>query len=210
MAVAKRAPRTQGAKQKQLDYMKGLNALPVSLSFMGGMALGRFAVTKLSKSKTVKGLMGADTKGLIVPLLVTGTGLMAPQFFGFKDKLAIAACHGVAGAGADVTIQKLTGKSLIKTVSGLMGLDGDDFSEAIPENTMQAVSSVQTRFAQQLPEADIDIEAAIEKELNAQPVNGMVDNLIYSDDLGDAEFDPEIDGVDDIEDVDIFAGDMPK
>lgn len=211
MAVAKRAPRSQGAKKKQLDYMKGLNALPVSLSFMGGMAIGRFAINKLSKSKAVSGLMGAETKDVVVPLIVTGVGLMGPQLFSVKDKLAIAVCHGVAGGGADVTIQKLTGKSLVKTVSGMMGL-GDTDDDEVPENTMQIAAIAPSN--QELPEADIDVEKAINAEIekDQESVKGLTDNVVInSDDLGDVDDDfdeTEIEGVDDEENP--YAGDFPQ
>ncbi len=210
--AAQRKPAASASQKKQLDFMMASKQLKVPAAFLVGFGLGHTFMNFLNKNKTVKGLLGTDNKKYIVPLATTFTGLLLPQVFDMKKQpLMQYASWGFAGAGFNETVKVSTGKSVTdhvtKQMSGVMGVMGlgeveDDMPEEIPADAMQAIEAAP---ANALPAADLDIEAEIEKKLAdvdkeepatveaAAPVEGVYDNIIDSEDLGDLDDDDDED-----------------
>lgn len=203
MAVAKRTRRS--ATTTKVDFMKGVNNIGTPVALGLGVATGKWAINKLSNSKAVSGLLGTDNiKRFAVPAGVGVLGLLTPQFT--KNKMAHMGGYGVATAGVEQLIENFTGKSLMGGISSLLGDAGAP--APIPVTAIER--------ARYLPAADIDVNAELEKPY--APVEGTTDNLIYSDNIGEAdEYDAEI-GSTEFEEVgnfeneedDPFSGDMPQ
>jgi hypothetical protein len=196
MAVAKRT-RTN-AKKTQVDFMKGVNNIGTPVALGCGMVAGKWAIKKLSNSKTVSGLLGTDNvKKYLIPGGVAMAGLITPQFS--KNKMVQMVGYGVATAGVENVVETFTGKTLMGGLADLLG--GNDDTNQIPLNTMARV-----RSAQALPSADLELEAELSKPY-AQ-VQGPTDNLIYSDTIGEADEYDEEGGT--IDQDDPFSGDIPQ
>lgn len=201
MAVAKRT-RTNANKTK-VDFMKGVNNIGTPVALGLGVATGKWAISKLSNSKAVSGLLGTDNvKRYAIPAGVGIIGLVTPQFS--KNKMVHMGGYGVATAGVEQLIENFTGKSLMGGLSSLLGETG--MPAPIPSTAIER--------AKYLPAADIDVEAELDKPY--APVEGTTDNLIYSDSIGDlddyeigsAAFNHEEGNYED-EEHDPFSGDMP-
>lgn len=220
MAISKTSNKstTQGTK---VDFMKGVNNLGMPLAAVTGFAIGKIALKKLDKTPAVNGLMGPDMKGLIIPAAVTLGGVIAGTQFFKKNQLISLGMIGIAGAGVEAGIKKLTGKTMLAGLEGLMGT---------PESNDEEIT-IPPHF-QQLPAADVDVENAIQRAINGasdfsmsdEPVGSAADFSMSDEPMGKVnpqasypyhEVDElEVSGNSDTEsekiseDADLFAGDM--
>lgn len=212
MAVRK-TKNTPSPKDTKIDFMKAVNNIGQPLAILVGFAVGKVAINKLEKSQAVDGLMGPDFKGYIIPGVVTGGGLIGMQLT--KNPYIKMGLASFAGAGVAAGVKRMSGKDMM---AGLEGSEGDK------PNQLPA-------YTQQLPSADIDIEAEIQNAVDGvedfsmsdDPMAGVEDYSMSDDPIGktseqtypEDDYDGYVAGdIDRIEpekineDADLFAGDM--
>jgi len=213
MAVKRTTSSSSGTK---IDFMKATNNIGKPIAAVAGFAVGKYALNKLEKSATVKGLLGSDMKSYLVPAAVTMGGLVGQQFT--KNEYIKMGLYGLAGAGVEATIKKATGKTLLQGLTGLMG------EEDIIDVDYEDVSGLQALnpMTQALPAADIDIEREIEASvagaasdfsMSDDPIGDAATDYAMSDEpIGNSDDDEPVGKIREIDpdsmDVDVFAGDM--
>lgn len=191
-------------KNKQ-SHSKATNNIGKPIATVAGFAVGKYALKKLQKNQTVKGLMGTEMKDYLVPVAVTMGGLIGTQFT--KNEYIKLGLVGAAGAGVEAAIKKATGKTILQ---GLEGVMGDEETEEMPLLEFSPMT-------QTLPAADLDIEKEIDDS-----VSGVEEDYAMSDEpVGTTHLEIEddeeeevasvgaIESIDpDSMDYDIFSGDM--
>ncbi len=192
------------AKEQKIDFMKAAGDIGKPAVAIVGFAVGKYALKKLGKSQAVSGLMGTDMKDLVIPGVVALGGLVGTQFT--RNPYVRLGLIGVAGAGVESAIRKLTGKTILSGLEGLMGEEVEDAEYY----EMAALPPVDT---QTLPAADIDIEreiqasmsgAAADFSISDEPIGNAAEDFSMSDEPVGNTVDADYELVD----TDPFAGDM--
>ena len=216
MAIKKTSTRTPTSGATKIDFMKAADNIGKPIATVAGFAVGKLALKKLEKSKTISGLLGAEMHGYLVPIAVTMGGLIGTQLT--KNQYIQMGLVGAAGAGVEAIIKKTTGKTILQ---GLEGIMGDE--ESYDETELMALNPA----TQTLPAADIDIEreiqasvsgAAFDYAMSDEPVGSTASDYAMSDEpVGTTDYSEENDDeavgkITDIDpdsmDYDIFSGDM--
>ncbi len=204
MAIRKRRSTSSTRTSSQIDFMKAAGDIGKPLAAVAGFAVGKLALKKLSKNQAVKGLMGVEVKELFIPAIVGLGGLVGTQFTN-NPHLRLGLI-GVAGAGVEDAIKKLTGKTML---SGLEGLMGDEETE---ETDYYEIASLPDA-TQSLPAADIDIEQEIQASMSGaaedfsmsdEPIGNTAEDFSMSDEPIGKTIEAEYE----VLDTDPFAGDM--
>jgi hypothetical protein len=197
MAVKQTTTR-RTAKGTKIDFMKAVNNVGQPMAAVGGFALGKIALKKLSGSGAVSGLMGTETKEYVLPAAVALGGLVGTQFT--KNPYVTTGLIGVSGAGLEAIVKKATGKTVLSGLEGLMGEGSEQM--AIPGHHVE------------IPAADLDIEEAVREAAAYQgaPVEGAGD-LSLSDEpvSGASDFslsDEPVGSIPEYEEAGLFEGDM--
>jgi len=168
MAIQRRtkrtAPRRSRSTGTKIDFMKAAGHIGFSAAAIAGVAVGNLVVKKLSKSNTVSGLVGLELKEYIAPASVTVLSLIGIQFT--NNPYMKTGLTASAGAGLGIAIEKLTGKSLTKSISGLFGDDGHEYLALDPAIT------------QTLPAVDLDIEQEVQRSISGVEDFSMSDEPI--------------------------------
>ena len=207
-------------QKTKIDFMKAVNNVGKPVATVAGFALGKYALKKLSKNHTVKGLMGTEMKDYVVPAAVTMGGLIGTQFT--KNQYFQLGLVGAAGAGIEEIVKKSTGKTILQGLEGIVGdVDEEDAAELMALNPV----------TQSLPAADIDIEKEIQQyvsgaapvnisdepvgttaddySMSDEPVGTTADDYSMSDEpVGSTESGKKSVTEPDSMDYDIFSGDM--
>ena len=198
MAVSK-------SNESKIDFMKAAGDIGQPLAAVAGFAVGKYALKRLSKSEAVKGLMGTDMKDLFIPAVVGLGGLVGTQFT--KNPYLRLGLIGIAGAGVESAITKLTGKTILSGLEGLMG-------EEIEDIEYYDIAALPPSATQTLPAADIDIEREIEASMSGAEDFSMSDepmgNTAEDFSMSDEPMGKTIDADYEVMDADPFAGDMLK
>ncbi|BDD00730.1 hypothetical protein [Persicobacter psychrovividus] len=189
--------------KQQIDFMKAAEDVGKPLSLVIGLVGGKYLLKSLNKSTTVKGLAGTDFKEMLVPGIVTIGGLVGTQMA--SNEYLKLGLLGVSGAGMEEGYKKMTGKSLLQGLEGILGEVEEDEPITIPLNANPGA----------LPAANLDIEAIMESDaMRALPTGQSGTPSYHYDD----ETDEYVSGVGasnlpdgvvpDATDMDVFAGDM--
>ncbi len=183
--------------------MKAAEDVGKPLSLVIGLVGGKYLIKTLNNTSTVKGLGQADIKEMLVPGIVTIGGLVGTQMA--SNEYLKLGLLGVSGAGMEEGYKKVTGKSLLQGLEGILGEVEEDEPITIPLNANPGA----------LPAANLDIEAIMESDaMRALPTGQSGTPSYHYDD----ETDEYVSGigasnlpdgvVPDATDMDVFAGDM--